>query len=274
MKDATPKDKIKDRYENSKSYAIKFGKSWAESLAEAYVEPSRAGTPKGESIGLSRNKFRTALLMVLYGVLGLNLKEIAQIAGVSSGLIRLWRTESVFKKAVQLASDRFAEQFANTIDLLVFKAYKKIGWKDKEEIFEDELLRSPRFKFIKSLSYGDRKDPINTLLPLCDILPFFNPAIFPVIFKRFKKRIDAGSTYHIYIVLRIMERSVAKDKKKLRRWTIANLDTMKMEVALTLDLLIEPKILKSSEREPTESRKKLMLSLRDSIFHTFEILAW
>jgi hypothetical protein len=259
-------DEEKCRYEIAKTYSIQLGKSWVECLVKRYIEPLRAGTPKGQSIGLSSQKYRAALLMILYSRFGLSLKEIAKIAGVSEGLIRLWRTESDFKKVVQDTYASFGEQIANTIDLLTLKSYKKIGWKDKENIFENQLLKSPHFNFIKFPFYGDPKNPISSIVPLCDMVPFFNEAIFPVIAKRLKKRIDAGSLYHVYIAQRIMRSSVVKDKKKFRKWTIENLEFIKIQVESDLEFLTKPG---GKEKD----RKKFMVALRDTIFHTLEILA-
>ncbi len=59
-----------------------------------YVEPERAGTPKGEPIGLSKRKFHAALLSLT----SVGLHQVAKEVGVSYGVLRIWRTEEIFLK--------------------------------------------------------------------------------------------------------------------------------------------------------------------------------
>lgn len=62
-----------------------------------YLEPQRRGTPKGEQIGLSREKF----IASLYFLYNLKQKDIAKKVNISYGLLRKWRTEENFNGAIE-----------------------------------------------------------------------------------------------------------------------------------------------------------------------------
>lgn len=70
-----------------------------------YVEPSRAGTPKGEPVGLSKQKYHAALLR---GMTSLALKQIAREVHVSYDLMRKWDTEDPFCNVGYEAGVEFA----------------------------------------------------------------------------------------------------------------------------------------------------------------------
>jgi hypothetical protein len=72
---------------------------------EAYVEPSRRGTPRGEPIGLSKVKYQAA---VLIAVTSKPLFEIAREVSVSYGLVRKWGTETTFQKVIHQLQIEFA----------------------------------------------------------------------------------------------------------------------------------------------------------------------
>ncbi len=78
-----------------------------------YVEPTREGTPKGEPIGLSRVKYE-ASLFCLYDLQARHkegLKAVAKTLKISYGLLRKWRTEEGFKKAIQEHVEEFSSVF-------------------------------------------------------------------------------------------------------------------------------------------------------------------
>jgi len=54
-----------------------------------YTEPIRRGTPRGEPIGFSHQKYNAALFCLKKW----KLKDLANVVGVSHGLLRKWRTE-------------------------------------------------------------------------------------------------------------------------------------------------------------------------------------
>lgn len=73
-----------------------------EKLVE-YVEPTRSGTPKGEPIGFMMPKYHAALMSMT----GLDNDAISIYVGVSSGLIRKWKSEHKFNELV----DELVEEF-------------------------------------------------------------------------------------------------------------------------------------------------------------------
>lgn len=86
----------------------------------SYVEPERAGTPRGEPIGFSAQKYAA----VLYCLTNRPLKEIAKEIKVSYGLLRKWRTEDKFWDVF----DETVTEFADT----VINHLKKRADKQKE----------------------------------------------------------------------------------------------------------------------------------------------
>jgi len=108
---------------------------WAEYQIKTYQEPKRAGTPKGEKIGLSRSKYACALLQSLYGPF--NLAELSKISfsfkikgikinGASPGLIKLWRTEDQFREVANQASKDFADKILMDILFLGHDLFLRI----------------------------------------------------------------------------------------------------------------------------------------------------
>jgi hypothetical protein len=79
--------------------------------ARTYVQPTRAGTPKGEPVGLSELKYAATLLALTSE----DVKKQAQILGVSYGVLRKWRTESPFEKQVNAHAKEFIERFFRRI---------------------------------------------------------------------------------------------------------------------------------------------------------------
>jgi hypothetical protein len=75
----------------------------------AYVEPQRAGTPRGETIGFSRKKYHAVLLAMT----NIDLKKQAQIIGVTAGVLRTWRAEPAFQQ--RLRGECFKDFLCETI---------------------------------------------------------------------------------------------------------------------------------------------------------------
>jgi len=75
--------------------------------AITYIEPQRAGTPRGEAVGLFENKYHAALLLMT----NLQKKQIAEEIGVSPSLLRKWTTEEVFKGEVAKNCKEFTAKF-------------------------------------------------------------------------------------------------------------------------------------------------------------------
>jgi hypothetical protein len=91
---------------------------------ESYVEPSRKGTPRGEIIGLSLEKYEASLFMLT----SMNLKRISERSKVSYGLIRKWRTETPFKGQIEKHIMEFAP---------LFIGYQFKRWAEKDGDFRE-----------------------------------------------------------------------------------------------------------------------------------------
>lgn len=89
-----------------------------------YVEPTREGTPKGVSVGLSRPKYHAALLA---GLTTLDLKKIAREVHVSYPLVRKWRTEDPFFDAGYQAAEEFANNEFDVAARLSFRLLARLG---------------------------------------------------------------------------------------------------------------------------------------------------
>lgn len=97
-----------------KENLLSIFKEWISPILASYEEPTRAGTPKGDTIGLSKKKFYAANLMILYDAFTLN--ELAKEAGVSHDQIRRWRTESQFMNVSTNSLKNFAVFIINKTD--------------------------------------------------------------------------------------------------------------------------------------------------------------
>jgi len=74
---------------------------------DQYVEPSRAGTPRGEPIGFTKAKYAATLC----GLCDMKQKDIASALGVSHGLLRKWHTEDAFLKMIDNHCESFVRVF-------------------------------------------------------------------------------------------------------------------------------------------------------------------
>lgn len=83
----------------------------------SYREPSRKGTSKGEPIGFSRVKY-TAMLL---GLTNTDLRKEARDLGVGYGLLRKWRTEADFKKAMSSHAEEFVDEIIEALGVEVEK---------------------------------------------------------------------------------------------------------------------------------------------------------
>jgi hypothetical protein len=104
---------------------IKTVASWAMDAKNRYNEPVRKGTPKGDPIGFTSKKYQAALLMVLYPQC-LQLNEIAKLAGVSEGVLRVWRTQNAFKRSVEDATKILGETLAEEMRTAIVEKSEEV----------------------------------------------------------------------------------------------------------------------------------------------------
>jgi hypothetical protein len=246
-------DDIKEQRKWYRERAIEFVKAWADRESADYDEPSRAGTPKGDPIGISQKKFRAAFFMVLWPNC-LKLREISKLCGVSEGVLRVWRTEKLFKD-------------------LMFETFRAIGESIAERIRgiveNDESSESHHLEI-------KERDPIKTLLFFQNILPWLNTQVADPVLKLIKEGFKHKDylARHRYLGFAdgLLKLAEVHDEKSLREYHRRPevLELTKTMIAGDIDLLVEAKVTPEASFEETkdfgESTKKM-------IFYMLDILA-
>ncbi len=98
----------------SDKYKKTLLETFVDQKLNAYKEPQREGTPKGEPIGFSKSKFHACLLTSLSAA---KKKRVAEVTGVSYGLVRKWTSEAAFKKS----GEDIINQFIKFIEIEIIK---------------------------------------------------------------------------------------------------------------------------------------------------------
>lgn len=201
-------------WEQNRNNAITFGKFLVKLLSENYLEPTRAGTRKGESIGFSLKKRRAALLMILFNPSsGLGLKEIAKIAGVSPGVLRMWHTETAFKKVESETCNTVRGIISGMHDVksLVLRHDVKSVIELPENV---EIL-----ELMKRLPAGNEKDFQEKMrYSLLELLPFFNPLIGNPLIQEIAKKIELSTPGYVGIGALFIKFAKVRDEKSLKKW--------------------------------------------------------
>jgi len=79
-----------------------------------YIEPERKGTAKGDPIGFSYNKLRSAIFMALFPTC-YTLNDISDVCSVPVGTLRVWRTRSDYMEAVKEEAKKLGKFIARFI---------------------------------------------------------------------------------------------------------------------------------------------------------------
>lgn len=226
-------------WKRRKEKAVAFGKTWVDSWLEKYKEPKRAGTPKDKPREFSKKKQHAALLMVLYNTLGL--VEISELAKVSWGLLRLWRTEDRFKRVAEKACKDLAAHIVNSITCTlegtdidgIIAINKNVGAKDS--------LGTSRYCEV------DINGVRVSFLTLIELLPFFNPITSSTADDLLLKRVEISPMRYIPI-FPYLEKSYAffKDPDDLK-WikTPIVVKSIKFQINAIIPHLTDPKTRKN-----------------------------
>jgi hypothetical protein len=99
--------------EQERRKVIHFVRTWIDARLTGYVEPQRSGTAKGDRIGFSKKKLAAAALLALYPQV--QIKEIAEAAGVKAAVLSVWRTHDNFRKKETEYSKALGEDVARMI---------------------------------------------------------------------------------------------------------------------------------------------------------------
>jgi hypothetical protein len=93
-------------YTGTKKSEPTFLEKFINEKLNSYVEPQRKGTPRGEPIGFSKQKYQATLLLMF----DMKQQDIAELIGVSYGLLRRWRTEKKFLELTEKHCNEFRER--------------------------------------------------------------------------------------------------------------------------------------------------------------------
>lgn len=222
--------------DETKALAIAFAQQWAESELSEFVEPVRAGTPKGEPIGFSKNKKRAALFMVLYPN-GLDIEGIAKTSGTKLGVLQVWRTQEIFKKEIDWAIASLAQYFWNIVEP-IFEEIEKDGAHWRGEAY-------------KAATFYLR------------MLPFFNWKIFSILAHKAAVKLYQGKlTYTAFAPGQSIHQIFQKPDWPILdgRWTI---------LEAGIDQLADPEIW---NKNPKELIKTFAATLKKEISDIFYLL--
>ena len=196
MNDAV--DKIRKGWEHHQWRAIEFGTSWAQEMMKDYHEPSRAGTPRGDSIGFSREKQLAAYLMILHSPQTWGIAKIAFEAKVSEAVLRVWKTRPDFKKVRKQACTLLGEEIAERI-----RSILSGGKKTQQEL-----------RKIVGITFSE-DDTIDFWILL---LAFFNPIVAVPFVSMAKKEMDLGRPHYAGVLLLLRKYTEIKDGRSFKKW--------------------------------------------------------
>lgn len=125
---------------------------YIEDRKKIYREPERRGTQKGHEIGMFLGRF-TALINSLYDH---NQKEIAERSNISYAFLRKIRTESVYKKAMEMFYDVFANEYVIFYILIgmISKVRRSNSVNPDDDYIEFPYDLESSFRDVSSYSHG------------------------------------------------------------------------------------------------------------------------
>jgi len=283
-------DRVQNIRETDRKLAINFVKDWAERKLKNYEEPTRLGTAKGDPIGLSRKKYYTASMMVLYPN-ALKLKEIARICKVSLGVLRVWRTEEVFKRAVYEAIEELGNKIVKYVEIIMhheeietIKNSKSVGVVTNgvlkilksQNKFADAIKEKSDENIEHIVVLDDITDfsgliesheNLNTIvLQVIRILPFLDLSITTKFYRSAHLNIELGPI----LLFALKQARAVFDEKSMREFNRKNREITKIFIKNHLDLLSNPK---AWEKFGAEKMKKLAQDLEEFITDEIDILA-
>jgi len=254
-------DKALESKRDIRDRAIQFVKSFAEEQLKNYDEPERLGTPKGDPIGLSRKKYYTAIMMILYPNC-LNLKQIAKLSGVSNGVLRVWRTEEQFKKAVQEVSIIFGEQITNFIEKFM---KPELDYVRQMDVIRKSLILFDRTGEEQKTIIKDTES-IRLVRLIISIVPFFNFLVVKLIINLIKEGLKKNLRGYTALNLRFVHEwgsSIDQDLEKFDT-TPEMLRIKKNLISNTIDILSTYELDADEIQEYSDGLKNLIFSTIDS----------
>ena len=256
------KDKIRETRRLDKEYAISLIKQLAVDSLKDYVEPQRAGTPKGETIGFSSEKIRANYFMLLYPNC-LRLREIADLAKVKPNVLRAWKIQEDFLKEWEKFCESLAELIINTIEIEVMKKYIPLVPDLRKSLKGKRILKVD----LKSIYKNPEEGSVDMFLG--DALPFFTSRVGVTVMEWLisHKTGDCGTLEYLSLAERIMRNIHVRNKKGLKRWAKSpdNLKITKLMIDRDIDILVDPETLKQPREKTEDFVKHLKKFISDSI---------
>jgi hypothetical protein len=191
MNKKVKKDKVRERWFLHQEEAINLVKRMADEKLKDFEEPSRTGVARGDPIGLSRKKYRAAILMILFPN-SLYLKEVAKLAEVSNGVLRVWQTKNDFKEAI-----------LNECKYLGSIIAKKI--EDNRDLIHKTDLNGTTGAW-------------SSLSDIISMLPHFNIEVLKPVLASLKSHLDRDDTGYAAIGLLLHKKVNVINEKDLKDW--------------------------------------------------------
>jgi hypothetical protein len=255
--------------------AVAIETAWMDRWLSQYIrehgEPTRAGTPRGEPVGMSRRKRRAAMLTILHSkTFGLRL--LSRLAGVSEGFLRVWRTEDEFKSVAKDTCKEFATHIINTIfqefEMPVYKQ-NKINPRGATPYLNFEISGIGQKPNLYATLLG--KQPSYAIL--LDVFPHFNIEIFETVMQwLFEKLRTKGMAYVVLMpsILRALATARASKDPREKIWIRhpSLIKAVKWQVSALLSNLTAPNLRKALDDNDAHDLGELLKSI---IFGYFDI---
>jgi len=264
-----------------------------------YKEPVRQGTAKGEPIGFSKKKMKAAWLMILHPYC-LSLKDIANLADVSAGVLRVWCHRDDFNQEWIRISHEYGEQIATRIKGSIYeemiKELSKIALRERPGKLVSIPTERGMLLLKRHLSQNVRKtlekrgqkiieiddgpdrwsNPHATVTAdsthwFMEQLPWFNDEVQGPILQMLEENMHmtgAVTAYYTLMETRYYWEDVSP--YRMRKREIRGLKKTKMLFGITIDMLTDPR---GRKKWGEEAYAELATSLKEAINQTLDILA-
>ena len=214
-----------------------------------YVVPSREGTPRGEPIGFSSDKYFASL----YGLTNAKQKEIVQNLETSHGVLRKWHTEKPFKELI----DRHCREFAG-----VFLANIRDRIKRRQDATDSFLTQSLQKIASSAIPSFDNKEISDADIYSRRLISFIDKAIM----AEFEKALSLGDVtmqleiYATYGAMNFYRRIKMSPQEADAEKRIKN-KLLKSVVEQSAEILLKPTLNDEDKKELLTTMKLVIGSL-------------
>ena len=257
------KDWVKEQKLEHRTDAVQLVKLFADTQTERHEEPTRAGTPRGSPIGLSKNKMKAACLMTGYPAL-LSFAEIAEECRTTEGVIKVWRTEDEFCRVIAREGLELAQLLVNSIEdywrQTVF--YADSPGENAEEFAPRKGDARLRFDW----KGGDPLEAHMALTRIIWTIPLLSLGEGDDLIVRYMtKKCEAGSYLHALLLSQLFEVLQVHDLASARRYHKQPklLEVRKLIIGNAIDALCESSKSVEEKKQGAEGVKRAIFTLID-----------